>query len=132
MAKCIKLTRTKTEVCIGNMNKRISIFTRAITTPIDPTGFDVDYTENFTLLDQVWAMIQTPDGQTIFDGIGTEKIVSDIFYIRYIDGLTAENWITYNDNRYDIQMVENIEQNNLFQKLSCIVRGADDLAASEA
>lgn len=132
MATCIKLSRTKTEVCIGNMTKRISIFTRALTTPSDPTGFNVDYTESFTLLSEVWAMLQTPKGQTIFDGLGVEKIISDVFYIRYIDGLTSENWITYDGNRYDIQMVEDIEQNNLFQQLSCVVRGDDTLSASQS
>lgn len=132
MATCVKLKRTKTQVCIGSLNRKIDIFTRAITTPLIPTSTSVDYGESFTLLASVWAMIDTPKGQTVFDTVGTEKVISDIFFIRFIDGLTSENWITYNSNRYDIVTVQDYQQNGLFQRLSCILRGADTKEASKA
>ena len=132
MATCKKLTRVKTQVCIGSLNRKIDIFQRTLTAPLDPANDLVDYTESFTLLANVWAMIKTPKGQTIFDDIGTEKVVSDIFYIRFISGLTSENWIIYNSIRYDIQTIENVEQNSLFQKINCMVRGLESKDASEA
>ena len=52
--------------------------------------------------------------------------------VRYIDGITAKNWITYNGNRFDIQTVENVDGNNLFLQLNCIIRGDELLAASRA
>ena len=132
MAKCIKLRRTKTEVCIGNMNKKIDIYARSLTTPLDPLASDVDYDETFTLVGNVWSMVQTPTGKIIFDSLGVEKIVTDIFYIRYIADLTSENWVIFKGNRYDIQSLQNIEENSLFQKLNCIIRGDETLAASKA
>lgn len=132
MATCVKLVRKKTQVCIGSLNKKIDIFTRVLTSPLDPTNSDVDYDETFTLLANVWSMIATPKGQTIFDAIGTEKTISDLFYIRHIAELTAENWIVFNSNRYDIILVRDYEQNNLFQELSCIFRGDDTKGASKS
>ena len=132
MAQCIKLQRKKTQLCIGSMDRKIDIYTRSLTAPSNPTGSLVDYGETFTLVARVWAMIDTPKGQTIFDEIGTEKIISDIFSIRYRDGITSENWIVYNNNRYDIVTVENYEQNKLALRLSCIIRGSADKEASKA
>ena len=88
--------------------------------------------KDFVLLASPWAMIETPKGQTIFDEVGIEKIVTDVFYIRYIDGLTKEDWIVYDGNRYDIQTVEDMDKNKLFQKLPSVVRGVDTLEATKA
>ena len=132
MAKCVKLKRTKTEVCIGNMRYRIDIFIRTLTSPLNPTGPIVDYTETFTLVDNVWAMIETPKGKVIFDSVGVEKRITDVFYIRFLPSITSQNWVEFNGNRYDIERVRNLEENSLFLQLDCIIRGAIDKEASEA
>lgn len=132
MATCKKLTRTKTQVCIGSLNRQIDIFVRAITPPLNSIGTLVDYGEDFTLLATVWSMIETPKGKTIFDEVGTEKVVTNIFYVRRLSSLTSQNWIVYKNNRYDIQMVTDLEENNLFQKIFAIIRGADTKEATKA
>lgn len=132
MAKCVKLQRTKTQVCTGNLDKLIEIYQRDIEPPLNSFIADPDYTETFTLLYTVWSMIQTPKGKVIFDDIGTEKRITNVFYTRYLPDITSQNWIVYNGQRYDIERVKNLEENNLYLEIATIIRGDDTKAASEA
>lgn len=132
MAKCVKLQRTKTQVCTGNLDKLIEIYQRDIEPPLNSFIADPDYTETFTLLYTVWSMIQTPKGKVIFDDIGTEKRITNVFYTRYLPDITSQNWIVYNGKRYDIERVKNLEENNLYLEIATIIRGDDTKAASEA
>jgi hypothetical protein len=75
---------------------------------------------------------QTPKGKVIFDEVSTSSNITDIFYIRYIAGLTSENWIIYNNNRYDVDSIVNLDENSLYMKLNCILRGSEDKEASQA
>ena len=132
MAKCVKLQRTKTQVCTGNLDKLIEIYQRDIEPPLNSFIADPDYTETFTLLYTVWSMIQTPKGKVIFDDVGTEKRITNVFYTRYLPDITSQNWIVYNGRRYDIERVKNLEENNLYLEIATIIRGDDTKAASEA
>jgi len=132
MAKCVKLQRTKTQVCTGNLDKLIEIYQRDIEPPLNSFIADPDYTETFTLLYTVWSMIQTPKGKVIFDDVGTEKRITNVFYTRYLPDITSQNWIVYNGQRYDIERVKNLEENNLYLEIATIIRGDDTKAASEA
>lgn len=132
MAKCIKLQRKKTQVCAGSLNRKIQIFERNLTPPVDPLTGQFVYTETFTLIASPWAMIETPSGETIFDTIGIERVVDNVFYIRFLANLTSENWITYDNNRYDIIRVTNLEKNKLFLQLNCALTGDDTKEASKA
>ena len=132
MAICKKLQRTKTQVCTGNLNKLIEIFQRDIIAPINSFSSDPDYTESFTLLWTVWAMLQTPKGKVIFDEVGTEQRITDVFYTRFLPNITAQNWIEFEGQRYDIERVTNLEENALYLKIETIIRGDTTKAASEA
>lgn len=132
MAICKKLQRTKTQVCTGNLNKLIEIYQRDITAPANSLSINPDYTEEFTLLWNVWAMLQTPKGKVIFDEVGTETRITDVFYTRFLPNITAQNWIEFEDQRYDIVRVTNLEENNLYIKMETIIRGDVTKAASEA
>ena len=132
MAKCVKKQRTKTEICVGSMNRKIDIFARALTPPVNPLTGEFLATETFTLLASVWAMQETPRGLTIFDDVNTERVVSHIFTIRFLPDLTAQNWITYKGNRYDILTAVNLETNDLFLQLNCVQTADEAKEAGEA
>lgn len=132
MAKCVKLQRTKTKVCVGNLDKYVSIYARNIATPLNPLDDEPDYREVFTLIYQGWAMVQTPRGPNVFDDINIDNSLTVNFYIRYIDGITSQNWVIYDDNRYDILRVTDFEKNKLFLKLACVLKGSVDKEASKA
>lgn len=110
MGKCVKLQRTITKVCTGSLNKRIKIYTRALTPPVNPYEDAVDYTEEFTLVASLWAMLKVNRGVTYFDGVNTASVTTSDFYIRYRTDITAENWIIYNNNRYDIIEVSDYDE----------------------
>lgn len=134
MATCVKKRRTKTEVCVGGMNRKIDIFARDLTPPVNPLTNEFLATETFTLVANVWAMLETPRGLTIFDQVNTERVISHIFNIRFIPNvsITSENWITYKGNRYDIITVVNFETNNLFLQINCSQTADEDKEAGEA
>ena len=132
MAKCIKLRRTKTQVCTGSLNKLIEIYERDIEAPLNSLSVDPDYTELFTLIHTVWAMIETPKGKVLFDDVGTEKIITHVFHIRYLNNITSQNWIIYDNERYDIQNVIDLESNKLYLRLECVLRGTVAKEATEA
>lgn len=135
MAKCIKITRTSKRVCIGSLNKRIKILLRAIQ---PPSSGGVDFSEEFTQEREVWAMIETVDGVTIFDETNVEQIVTHNVYIRYITGMTPEKWVNLlsvnggDDVLLNILRVENFGENNRFYRMRCNLRGRDDLQANFA
>ncbi len=132
MAKCVKLQRTKTQVCTGSLNKVIQIYERLLEAPINSLSINPDYTETFVLLHEVWAMIKTPKGKVIFDDIGTEKRITNVFYTRHLPDITAQNWIIFDGQRYDIERVTDFEENKLYLQIDTIVRGEAAKAASEA
>ena len=131
MATCKKIKRLSERVCIGSLNKKINIHTRELK---PPTGTGVDYDEEFVVIENVWSMIETVAGKVFFDGTNTDQSITHNFYIRYIVGvtITAENWIEYNGNRFDIINVENLDEGNRFILMRTNQRGSDTLEVNKA
>lgn len=123
------------KVDIGSMNHRITIETRKIMAPV---GNSVDYGESFTKDLSVWAMMQTTQGLTIFDGENKERVITHNFYIRYIPNITFEKWVKYYNqysgvtNRYRIYRVEDLGEEHKFYKLYTGITGDINLEASKA
>ena len=135
MATCVKLKRKKTRVCIGSLNRRVTVLTRKIVTP---QSGSVDYTESFTEPKTVWAMVNTVSGLEIFDETNQVQTVSHEVFIRYLIGITPEKWVkllsvnSEPDFYVNILQVENYQENSFFYKLICNLRGKDSLPVNEA
>ncbi len=123
MAECVVKQRKSTRICIGSLNQRIVIKTRQLTPNSDN---DVDYDEIFTELKTVWAMVETVSGKTMFDKSNVERDVTHNFYIRYITGVTVEEWIQYKDQYFDLLGVENFGEEDSFYKITVAIRGDKD------
>ena len=95
MARCVKLKRTKTQVCVGNLSKYIQIYERKLESPLDSLSDNPDYRDEFILLYNVWAMLETPKGKNIFDQLGNNEDITVNFYIHYLPDITSQNWIVY-------------------------------------
>ncbi len=132
MAICVREQRKITKVCVGSMNRKIDLLTRNLTPPIDPFTGQFVSGERFTSIATPWAMVATPKGVTVFDGVATERVVSHIFTIRFLDDITSQNWVTYKGRRYDILLVNDFEDNGLFLELSCALTGDEDKEAAKA
>lgn len=129
MPKCVKIRRKHRQVCIGDLDTIIALQDRALT----PSESSVDASEVFSNSNpDVWAMMETKLGETIFDGTGTERDVTHRFYIRFLDDITAETWISFNSKRIDILDVENLDERSEFLLLRCTNRGLDTNRANDA
>lgn len=131
MPKSITIKKPQKKISIGDMRDKIIIQLRSLTAP---TGTGVDISETLDNNKCVWSMVQTRTGVEIFDGTGTQLkgIATHYFYIRYLKGLTAEAWVTYKDNLYDILDIQNFDERNDFQLLRCSLRGTADNLANQA
>ena len=130
MAICDKIVKKNRGICIGALNKLIIIQTRAITSPI--AGSNTNFTESFTNLKTVWALINTVSGETLFDGTGIERVVTHVFFIRKLANVSIEHWIKYNSEYYDILNVENFDEDGLFLKINTAKRGTTSNSANYA
>ncbi len=128
MAICQKIQSKRRRVCIADLDRQISIQNRAIQSPTN----EPDYTELFSagsstssglVAGDVWAMIESTAGKTVFDTTGVERVVSHKITTRFFDGVTAESWILFNGNRYDVVSVENIDERGEYMVMRCVFRG---------
>lgn len=129
MPVCKKIRGQKRQVCIGAKEDLITLQDRSITAP----SFGVDATETFTDSNpDVWAMVKTVRGETMFDNTGTERDVTHKFYIEFLTGVTAETWLTFNGDRFDILDVEDLDERHQDLLLRASNRGVLANAANQA
>ena len=114
---------------IGSMNSRISLEIRNIQSPL---GDDVNYGEEFTKILDLWAYVETINGASIFDGTNTERIATHKFYIRWMNGVTFQDWIKYQGILYDLIKAEDDGEEHKFYTLWANVRGTDSLPINYA
>ena len=105
---------------LARSNKKITLQDRAIVPPLFGSA---DYDEAFSDTITVSAIIRTPSGKTYFDGVSTEFNITHEIVIAYVEGVTAETWILFNDRRIDILAVENCCEENEVLILTCNDRG---------
>lgn len=131
MGKRVFLRRKARRGVVGDMTHRITIQDRAITPPDDG---DVDLDHTFTTAATVWASVETLSGETLFDGVEKDDIVSHSITIRYIEGVvSSESWILLPDGtRLDILNVEDLEERHEWLHLLAKRTGADTLPAAQA
>ncbi len=135
MAECTKIRRKSERVCIGSLNRKILLLSRSIATP---KGGSINFGETFTLSSTVWADIKTKNGTQIFDDVNVDRSHTHDVFIRYIEGLTSETWITLpsvtggKNVRLDILEIINLQEENRFMKLVCSLIGDDTKAANSA
>jgi len=132
MSKCKSLYFSDDRICISDLKHHIGLYTRDIVAPNFLGGTNVDYTEKFTLISNVWSAIKVINGTNEFNSVSINKTnITHFFYIRYKAGITQETWVDYRTNRYNIMKVENLNENNKYLKLYCILSGDKDKAGSQ-
>jgi SPP1 family predicted phage head-tail adaptor len=123
MVKCKRIQKTNTKICIGDLNKKISLLTRTLTASPDDS---VDFTVGYTTIAEVWSLVQTLSGRDFFDS--TQQAGSGathVFYIRYKAGITQENVIGFGSEYFNITKVWNLEEDSKFLKIDTVIRGSD-------
>ena len=121
MSICVKIKKKSRKVCTGDLRDRITLQDRSIAPE------EIDFTENFSNNIEVWAMIATVRGLESFDGVNVETLVTHNIYIRFLPGVTEETWVLFDDRRFDIVDVENLDERKTFLLLRCKERGQKDI-----
>lgn len=129
MSECKVIRRKRRRICIGDMDTKVSLQTRSLQPP-EAGSFDFD--ETFTTVDDVWALVETVRGETVFDGSNTEQDITHHFYVRYIPNITFENWVQVDGIRYDIIDVENLDNRNEFYLIRCNLRGSNTVEVNKS
>ena len=91
-----------------------------------PDNAGVDFKLEFDAGIKAWAMIKTTRGSEFMGDLNIARDGTHIFTMRYIPAITAQNWVLYDERRFDILHVENIDEENRFLKLRCNERGSTD------
>lgn len=131
--------------CIGNFNKYIQIVRRKITAPDYANDSDVEIDELFDNIVHVWANIKTMKGPEVFDEVAITQDINYKFTTMWlgeviVNGdfnagkrrLDKDCWILYNNNRYKIMSVENIDEENKYICMRASLTGSVNKPASKA
>ena len=129
MSKCISIRKKHRQVCVGDLEDYGTINSRAMTAP---SSGGVDFTETFALKQNSFMMIETKRGEKIFNEVDIEQDVTHHVYVPFISGLTAEDWIDVETQRYDILDVEDLDNRHEYQLCRCTNRGLITKAATDA
>jgi SPP1 family predicted phage head-tail adaptor len=109
---------------IGDMRNLIELYERNINRANDD---GVDFGENFTLIDAVWAKLITVRGKTMFDSTNTETEITHEFYIRYIDLLDRDAfndvYLLFEGEYYRILRVDHLDERKRFMRIDSVIRG---------
>lgn len=124
MADCKRIKRKNRKVCIGDLSEEIVIKGRSLRASLPG---QTKFSESFDAGTTVWAAIETTRGDQFFDGTSLRTATTHIFYIRYLETVTQENFIFYKDDIYDILDVEDLDERQSFMKLSARKRGTQDI-----
>ena len=126
MPLCKKIRGQKRQICIGDMDKLITLQIRDIKPPgtLDAAN-QFYFTEGFsnTVNPTVYARVKTVRGRTAFDNTNTERTVTHDIGLYFDAEITAEIWIDFEGTRLDIITVENLDNRSEFMLLECTDRG---------
>jgi SPP1 family predicted phage head-tail adaptor len=115
--------RNRRIVAIGDLNVKINLQTRVLRSRF-ATGDDDE--SGFATFASPWAMVETFDGVQTFDTLGQGIKASHQFTIRYRSDITAQTYVDYKGQLYDISYVENLDERKEFINLLCKLTGPDD------
>ena len=115
--------RRRRIIAIGDLNSRINLLVRALKSRF-ATGDDDE--SGFTTFASPWAMVETESGVQTFDSIAQGPKATHYFYIRYRSDITAQTYVDYKGDLYDIMYCENLDGRKEFMCLQCKLTGPDD------
>jgi len=77
------------------------------------------YTKTWNTYAVVWAKITPKGARETFTGMKIEHTITHDIIIRYISGVAPKDKVMYNDRELSIEGIVNIDERNVWLKLSC-------------
>jgi len=125
MPTCSFLKRRKRKICIGDLDTLITLYNRDVVAPeFGAVDFDVAFNQS----NNVWAMVSTNTGKTLFDGVDRDVNITHTIAIRHDASVTAETSVELNGKKLKIIHVEDFEERGEFMLLECRYRGVGEAA----
>lgn len=106
------------KICIGDLRYLIKLQERALRPPTD-----VDFREVYTDIADIWASVEIASPKFPFDQINTDEGITHLFFIRYRNDVDLNNWILYDNKRYKILQIRNVNFENKYLELRCNFKG---------
>ena len=142
MAKCVTKKRIlPTKLCAGDLKHKVAIQTRHLTESDD---FDNSQpVETFTLVRYQYCGIETVEGidkkqmgVARFDGINILNHTSHMFWTKWApdfpDIENGNHYLLFDDRRFKVLKVNNINELNTSLAIQCTERGEDSQEATKA
>lgn len=111
MVSCNTIKSNVKRICAANFDKRIKIQTSSISGNNTPGGAA---STAFADVATVWAMVKTSPNREFVDGVNVSNGINTDFFIRYNSTIdfTKQLWVEYNNERYKIEIPENIDKSD--------------------
>ena len=97
---------------IGELNKRIKIVRNKLTT--NDNGVEE---EKEIVIAKIWAKVQNMSGTEIFKANTDYSKVTTRFLIRYRKDITTDDYIKFNNNKFNIVYINNYNYGNEFLEI---------------
>lgn len=110
----------KLNIRVGDLKHLIQLQERKLK-PGQGVDFDEDYID--VPDGEVWASVKIASSTFPFSETNTDESITHLFYIRYIDGITLDNWILHENKRYKVLAVNDIDFEEKFLELRCNFKG---------
>lgn len=127
---CKTIRPNISKVCIADLRNKIKVqfsSSKANNSPNSNAG------TSFKNILEVWALIKTNPASEFINGINVVNGVNTDFYIRYTSSIdfSKQIWVEFENSRFKIAEVENIDRRNEFVRLRAIERGNKSLGAAQ-
>ena len=128
--RCKTIKPNYSRVCIGDLNKKIKI---QFTSSSGNNAPNQNAGVGFTNVIDAWAMIKTSAVFNPVNGVNIDSGVNTDFYIRYTSSIdfNKQIWVEYNDSKFKITAIDNIDKQDHFVRLRSTERGIKTLGAAQ-
>ena len=125
--------RRLTKISIGDMRECISLETR---TTLPPQFGQNTFTETYTVLDEVFAKVETLEDQlgerNDYDGVNITNLATHKFTFRYLENVSKySTYIRYNGELYRIEGIADPEERHEYLIVRARLKGSDNLEANQ-
>jgi SPP1 family predicted phage head-tail adaptor len=112
----------------GDMRIRIKLKTRTLKPPVFGSASHSEAFESIS----VWAKVETVSmGRRDFDNVNIEERPTHLFTIRFREDVTAETFVEYRGENYDVLNTVDPEERQQYLELQCKVKGDKTLEANK-
>ncbi len=131
MARCKKIRRNKTRVCVGDRDSLVTLWDRDLKAPDNNSD---SATQKYSDPCPIWATIGTISGKELFDGANqlvgvVTHVISSEFILRDIS--IARTRISFEGNYYKVLKFKDPEERHEVLVFQCSLLGPQGDAANQ-